>query len=54
MIIYIAKKKDYKKSDSYSKKMKYTQTIFNASYDEYKRLSNKPYFKQNCVVWYKK
>ena len=54
MRIYIAKKKDYKRFDSYSKKMNYTSTIFNASYDEYVRLCNTPYFKQNCVVWYKK
>lgn len=54
MIIYFAKKKDYKKSDSYSEKRKYTSAIFNASYDEYIRFANTPYFKKNCVVWYKK
>lgn len=54
MIIYIANKKDYKKSDSYSKKLNYTTTIFNASYAEYKSICNSPYCKKNCVVWYKK
>ena len=54
MIIYIANKKDYKKSHSYSKKMNYTTTLFNRSYADYKKICNTPYFKNNCVVWYMK
>jgi hypothetical protein len=54
MRIHIARKKDYKKSDSYSKKMGYSTTIFYASYDEYIRYKNIPFIKNNYVVWYKK
>lgn len=53
MTIYLSDKKRYKKSDSYGKKMTYTTTLFNGSYDDYKAICKNPVLSKKCVIWYR-
>ena len=54
MIIFMARKGDYKKSDSYAKKSSYAITSYCCSYNDYKRLTSDPKIKSKFVVWYMK
>ena len=54
MIVHISDKSKYKRSDSYARKMLYTNSIFGATYEDYKRISADPRIKSKCVVWYVK
>lgn len=54
MIIYMARKSDYRKSHSLLKKQSYSSTMYGASYQDYKELTARPNVKKNFVVWYKK
>ena len=52
MTVHISDKRFYKKSDSYAKKMKYTTSVFGASYDDYKNICKDKKLNEKNVIWY--
>ena len=52
MIVHVSDRSKYRKSDSYSKKMSYTTSMFGCSYEDFKRVKSDPYIKSKYVVWY--
>ena len=54
MRIFLSDKKQFKKTDSYSKKMSYSTTLFNGSYKQFKELKNDNVLKHRYVIWYRK
>ena len=54
MIIHLSDRDKYKKKDSYSKKMRYTTTIFGGLYDDFLRIKKDKNIRKKKVVWYSK
>lgn len=54
MIIHLSDRDKYNKKDSYSKKMRYTTTIFGGSYDDFLRIKKDKNIRKKKVVWYSK
>lgn len=54
MIIHLSDRDKYNKKDPYSKKMRYTITIFGGSYDDFLRLKKDKNIRKKKVIWYSK
>lgn len=54
MRIHLSDKKQFKKTDSYGKKMSYTTTLFGGSYKQFQSLKKDDCLKQKYIIWYSK